>query len=107
MGTVINTAILVTCYTKAGAVVRKARNLGLPCSTAVKSLVNGDSTVMIAPDGSKMGWPDRYVADSAREKMKEWLRMQGCYQWVEVDYGWDMEGQARVSDQYSSDDEDE
>jgi hypothetical protein len=54
--------------------------------------VNGTSSFLVAPDGSKEGWDDSDAGDTARDLFIEWLRARGeggYYAWAEVVLGSD------------------
>jgi hypothetical protein len=113
MGYIIHDAIVVTAFKKDDA--SSARTHAERCELAVTPLVaspmNGYWSFLIAPDGSKEGWPDSDLGEAQRAKWIEWAR--GCYDrgvyidWVLVHYGGDIETGSRVTDSNKFSDEDE
>jgi hypothetical protein len=95
MGYIKHHAIVLTTWDDVGAVIRKARSLGLEVIGPGCSKVNGYQTITICPDGSKEGWTESDQGDWARADLKEWLKGQVNYEWVEVAYGSD-DGYASV-----------
>lgn len=67
----------------------------------LESPVNGYCSFAILPDGSKEGWADSDVGDTARAEFVKWLESQRYVDgssplaWVEVQYG-DDEGETRI-----------
>lgn len=58
-------------------------------SNLVPSIMNGDFSFFLAPDGSKEGWEQSNQGDSAREEFVEYLsKQEQCY-YIEVDFGGD------------------
>jgi hypothetical protein len=60
--------------------------------------VNGTSSFLVAPDGSKEGWNDSDDGDTARDAFIAWMRGRGAggfYSWAEVVLG-DDDGEALV-----------
>jgi len=58
----------------------------------VNSVINGDRTYVLAPDGSKEGWSDSDIGDQARRLFVE--HFSGVFKYpeiVEVTYGTDVE----------------
>jgi hypothetical protein len=54
--------------------------------------VNGTSSFLVAPDGSKEGWANSDEGDNARSRFIDWLRKRGeggYYAWAEVVLGED------------------
>lgn len=54
--------------------------------------LNGTSSFLVAPDGSKEGWTDSDAGDAARDEFVAWLRRRdpdGYYSWAEVVLGSD------------------
>lgn len=62
-------------------------------SPIAETVINGDYSFAIFPDGSKEGWDDSDRGDRCRNAFKDWLKAQryedgsGPYAWVEVQYG--------------------
>lgn len=75
MGFVQHTAIVVTHWNKENVLGAKAKamKLGLITTEVTESEVNGYTSFMVAPDGSKLGWPNRVQADEARQKFCDWM----------------------------------
>jgi len=101
MGTVYHDAIIVTSWNPEAisAAQAQAVTLGLNPVGPVRSGVNCYLTLVIPPDGSTLGWPDREVAEKARETFMEWLRTDlihedgsGPLEWAAVRYGSDHSG---------------
>lgn len=70
---------------------KKAKNIfkGIAEVTSITPQgVNGSSSFMIAPDGSKEGWDSSKKGDDAREKFKRYLKSTSL-DWVEVAFGGD------------------
>lgn len=70
---------------------QKAIDLGLNVSGLVDSHFNGYSTFLVAPDGSKEGWPESKGGDERREQFKKILRGTDMWGWVEVAWNEDRE----------------
>ena len=93
MGYIMHDAIIVTAFRDQDAVAGrdKAEELGLPVSNLVRSMVNGYTTFLIAPDGSKEGWSDSDKYDGIRARWLEWAHKayaDGMYlKWCHVRYG--------------------
>lgn len=70
-------------------------------SEIVDGAANGYGSFMIAPDGSKEGWPTSDDAEHARDAFIEWLDAQrfedgsSLFCWVEVQFG-DDKGETKV-----------
>lgn len=99
MSYVFHHAIIVTSHCRQRIEDAFAR-APMPKTTIAVSLVNGDHTFMVGPDGSKEGWAASDRGDEARAEFKKWLRAQryetedgtyegSPYQWVEIVYGSD------------------
>ncbi len=51
-------------------------------------MVNGETTVVLIPDGSKAGWAESNEGDKLRERFRNWLKGHAPrWRWVEVSYG--------------------
>jgi hypothetical protein len=97
MGYMRHHAIVVTTFSSDPCRICGARNvateLGLACTSIVKSPTNGYLSFMVAPDGSKEGWPESEVGDSGRQSFIAWLDAQrysdgsSPYDWVLLQYG--------------------
>lgn len=99
MGYIVHHAIIVT-----GAVDRDLNSaydvavgvFGDMVSPKVQSHTNGYVTFVVAPDGSKDGWPDSEAGDKRREHYLEFLSHNHLsLRWCEVQYG-DDEGDNRI-----------
>ncbi len=72
---------------------RKAKQIGCKVSNVVMSDINGYTSFLIAPDGSKEGWDESEVGDDRRDYFVSWLDTQrhsdgsSSFNWVEVQYG--------------------
>lgn len=66
----------------------KARTLKLPISSVVLSPMNGYGSFLIAPDGSKEGWPDSDEGEKRKGAWIRWMREQDetWVDWVLVRY---------------------
>ena len=96
MGHTTHRAIVVTAdETDCGKARKAAQKLKLLCTSIADTHLNSVCSFLVAPSGSKSGWPDAEHHDRACEGFKEWLRSQrfddgsSCYEWVEVQYGSD------------------
>lgn len=68
----------------------RALELGLPCSEIVRGTTNGYTSFLIAPDGSKEGWPESNDQEAKRKEWIEWARKSGHYfDWACVSFGGD------------------
>ena len=78
MSYTLHDAIIVTAHflEEAEPAHAKASELGLQVTDIVVSDPNGWATFLIAPDGSKEGWPESDAGDSARAQWKAWAREQ-------------------------------
>ena len=73
-------------------------------SSLTDEAVNGYRSFLVAPDGSKEGWPTSKLFDERRDEFVEWMRSNEalCLDWVEVQFG-DDDGKTlivRHSDDY-------
>jgi hypothetical protein len=72
-------------------------------SYMVKSRVNGYTSFLVSPDGSKEGWAESEEGDNRRATFIEWLRSKryedgsSPYSWAEVLYGDDDQQAAIVA----------
>lgn len=62
-----------------------AKDLGLT-PVIIRSRANGIITLVLPPDGHKVGWPGGDQADDARDKVKQLLESLHM-DWFEVEYG--------------------
>lgn len=97
MGYIKHNAIVVTSW-KPEMVEQaraKAEELGMVVSAVAKSRVNGYSSILVAPDGSKEGWEGSAAGDSQRAALRAWLNSHkyedgsSSIEWCEVAYGSD------------------
>jgi hypothetical protein len=94
MGYIKHNAIVITAWfgvehRKAIRAVREtAVMLGEKCTEIVESECNGYMHFMVAPDGSKEGWPRSDLGDSNRRKLCE-LCDELNLNYVEIRYGGD------------------
>lgn len=76
-------------------------NVVAPVSPILMPAINGYSSFLIAPDGSKLGWDASDRGDRARAEYVAWLDAQAfsdqssMFDWVEVQYG-DDEGRTMI-----------
>jgi hypothetical protein len=97
MGHIVNHAIVVTSYTDEmlNAARQKAIDLGAHVTELVEHNINGESSFLIVPDGSKSGWDASDAGDARRDEWIAWARSQrhedqsSPLAWVEVAYGSD------------------
>jgi hypothetical protein len=96
MGYIRHDAIIATSWDKKylAPALKKAEELGLPCSEIVDSQTNGYCSFLIAPDGSKEGWDESGRGDMARQVWKDWAddeytKKQLYVSWVHVSYAGD------------------
>lgn len=74
---------------------RAALDIGCNPSMPMVSKVNGYATMIVPPDGSKLGWPDSVEGDQRRSQFIRWIEGQryedgsSPYEWCEVRYGSD------------------
>jgi len=75
--------------------VAKAKELGMTVIGPSPRGINGHSSAMICPDGSKEGWHESKVGDDARDAFVEWTKTIGygdgssSLHWAEVCFGGD------------------
>lgn len=63
----------------------------------IHSVVNGDVTYFIAPDGSKEGWGDSDTGDRIRYEFLEGLdKLELYYHGIAVNYGGDNQDMVRI-----------
>ncbi len=95
MGYMRHHAIIVTTFDddRALAAYSAADGAGLCPSAMMRSQVNGYTTFLCPPDGSKEGWTASDVGDERRELFVAWLNAQryedgsSPFDWCEVQYG--------------------
>lgn len=85
---------------------RQAQRIGLGVTPIADSEMNGTSSFLVVPDGSKEGWATSEEGDERRETFKRWLKAppppegdgpQFSLDWIEVQYG-DDEGVSAITD---------
>lgn len=71
-------SIIVTAFKReyAEAAHAKAIEIGLVVTPIVETKAEGWSVFLIAPDGSKEGWPESSVGDAQRTVWIAWARSQ-------------------------------
>lgn len=93
MGYMRHDAIIVTSWNAAHLDLArdKAVGLGLLVSPVIDSRLNGYASFLIAPDGSKEGWPESDTGDASREAWKLWARENSeiYVDWAHVNFGGD------------------
>lgn len=96
MGYRCHHAIVVTSWGALDKAHEKAVSLfGISSQVTpiVGPVINGYTSFMIGPDGSKEGWEPSNVGDLKRDAFCAWLDEQAyedgssCFQWAEVQYG--------------------
>ena len=95
MGYIRHNAIVVTSWKREAveAAVAEARRIGLEVIGPSAEVINGYSSALICPDGSKEGWWDSSEGDEKRAMFREWtetLRHEdgsSPLEWCEVAYG--------------------
>ena len=71
----------------------EAERIGLLVSPIVEHVINGTSSFLVSPDGSKEGWNTSDEFDKKRHEFREWLRSvryddgSSPFKWVEVEFG--------------------
>ncbi len=104
MGYTIDHTIVVT--SQIADLLRAARDFAASTGAAVSEIVpgaiNGSTSFVVAPDGSKEGWGESDIGDARREQIKTWLRSKAyddgstSLRWFEVEHPED--GAPRVVD---------
>lgn len=98
MGYERNHAIVVTSWKKEALISAHAKALALfkgiaPVTEITDEIINGVRSFLVAPDGSKEGWPQSDAGDTARALFIGWLKEQAyedgstCLAFVEVQFG--------------------
>lgn len=95
MGHVVHHAIVITSWDEKPLmqVYQTCANVGAQVTEIVRSRMNGYSTFVVTPDGSKSGWDEDAVGDAQREAIIAVCRKQryedgsSPLEWVEVSYG--------------------
>lgn len=103
MGYIKHDAIIVTTYSqeRMDLLVGAATRIGVTLAGPVESPINHMLTALVAPDGSKEGWPESDEGDARRARLIEWLDSQrftdgsSPYSWAHVSYSSD-DRKARV-----------
>lgn len=70
----------------------KAVELGMIVTSVEDSGINGYSSFMICPDGSREGWPESDLGDDQRAAFVNWITEEqranrGYWQWAVIQYG--------------------
>jgi hypothetical protein len=93
MGYIKHHAIVVTGWEREHLenAAQKAAELEMTVIGPGAEVVNGYSTMLVCPDGSKEGWEESAAGDLRRARFMDWLRLQDCFEWAEVAYGSDDE----------------
>lgn len=109
MGYIRHNAIVVTTWKAEGArkAIEKARELC--CQVAVQGAesINGYTTFVIVPDGSKEGWDASIEGDKRRNEFVKWISEQcyedgsSWYEWAEIAYGNDDRAVQVIRSQWS------
>jgi hypothetical protein len=75
MTAVMHDTIVVTSWNRAllKAAHSKAKSLMTHVSGIVPGTINGYTSFMVAPDGSKEGWAESDEANTARETLLAWM----------------------------------
>lgn len=97
MGHIKHNAIVVTCWSveKLSGCAEVAKSLNLDGLGPSEPAINGYSTLIVVPAGSKEGWGESTTKDHARTKFKDWLKAQryedgsSAFEWAEISYGSD------------------
>lgn len=101
MGFVAHHAIIVTSWEwkHLRRAQREAKRLGMSVTNKIQGPVNAYRSFLIGPDGSKEGWEDSDIGDKRREEWKAFVVREKLWvEWVEVNYGSDLEGGDTVTD---------
>lgn len=106
MGYIRHDAIIATSWDDKylRAARDKAEELGLQCSSFVESGTNGYVSFLIAPDGSKEGWPASAKGEEARAAWKTWANEQWTKRelyvyWAHVSYAGDETNDTKIVEQ--------
>lgn len=97
MGYIRRNAIVVTSWHSgaAKAAAQQACDIGMMVLGPSDKAVNGYSSMLVCPDGSKEGWIESNTGDKQRKEFREWLETQrfedrsSNLEWVEISYGSD------------------
>jgi hypothetical protein len=100
MGIENHNAILATTWDKEYVEIIRAWVEELKCERLLPSfhdprslfvfgpeLINGYTTVVMLPDGSKEGWAESDYVDELRDRFIERLEEEDKWDWIEVGYG--------------------
>lgn len=98
MGYILHHAIIITSFDEKR--IKEAReeaiNIGCTVSEIVKSKINRYCSFFVAPDGSKEGWDHSDEGNSQREKLINYVKRDGIFDWVEIQYG-DEAGASKIT----------
>lgn len=96
MGWIRHHGIVVTCWNEDALNVALTKAIEVfgheQVSEAVLSPSNGYRSFLVAPDGSKEGWPESAAGDAARGKYIAWLGEQAyedgssALEWLEYEH---------------------
>lgn len=88
MGYIKHHAIIVTSWDdqQIDKAKKVADNIGLLVTNVVTDNINGYSTFLICPDGSKEGWPESETGDKMRNDFLDTIKAFSNIEWVEVSY---------------------
>ena len=110
MGYIRHDAIVVTSWANKYILpaIHKAEELGLNVSNITESSTNGYCSFLIAPDGSKEGWPESDKGDTARDEWKTWAHNQRDAEklwidWVHISYAGDEEKDTKIVEHHKLD----
>lgn len=100
MGHMRHDAIVVTSWNRQAIeeAAAKARDLGLEVLGPSAEAINGISTILVCPDGSKEFWPESDDFDVKRAAYLEYLNgarysdNSSCLEWVALSYSNDHDG---------------
>ena len=103
MGWIRHHGIVVTSWDAAALrhAHAHAAELGMTTTEIVASPVNGYSSFLVAPDGSKEGWDDSNTGDAQREAFVAWLDSRAysdgssALSWIEYEHDSD-NGTAKI-----------
>lgn len=99
MGTIVHHAIIVTtCDTEILEAMKVALQFGCVVIGPGYSSSNEYRSILICPDGSKVGWETHLKGNIARDKFRQWLIEHPDYEWVEVGYGYEAEKSVVTND---------
>lgn len=101
MGYIRHNAIIVTSWDskRLSRAIAKADELRLIHTEAMDSPINGYSSFMIVPDGSKEGWDSSNTGEAARAAWIKWAKeSEEPIDWVHISYGGDEPQYTHIED---------